>query len=440
MILFNLLLFKDNPNYLRNSKLELYNIENRSERLSKSAKKSIGLAYMFKTPDFLSDSNKDIAKKNLMKQSLKHKFFSNLWAEEAFLSINNKSLDKYNKAIKLTSINKNHNLQKSLVSTFSKSLSQGLVQSSLVNNYYDFKNNLFDIQYSWTKILQLYFLNLGNIAQINLASKDLKHIDNILEKRINLKHLPLFVVSNHLGQMIIAEPPIGLNSEKYTKQMYHGFVFTNCQDAQEYMLYVQRYYSLESNSLRISNFNFLSLNKLIKKFNSKICFKLIPDLKEVSELIKKYRYYRNVSFHKNQKYGKNYFQGQPLYFVKYKRKNLYYSWLQKQDSQQYNLLFTNYANALYICQKLKNQTIYSKIEPLNITVYNLEQFIQDQLNSKMSDEELFLIVPSSASYLLIKESQKKEINHLIYNTSSNLLSSIILWSKRVFWSLTSKKP
>lgn len=450
MILFNLMFFKDTSNYFRSFSIDSSHLETNIKKTYKSVKKNTSLAYIFKNPEILSESKQDLARKDFIKQKMGQKFVNNLWRQKVFLSINNKALNKYNVGLNSISMNQRQNMHKYLVSKFSKALFEGSIQSSLLYDIGNSKSSLSSVQYLWGKTLQLQFLKMSSVLYNSEYQKNIKKLQNIINNNIDLNHLPLFTISNHLGQMIISEPPTEFNVSKYVKSyistmhqnnnIYHGFFFTNYEDAQEYMLYIQRYYNLDNKKLKIFTCNFSTFYKIMNKFDREIYFRLIPDLQEVGELIKKYRYYSNVSFHASQKYSKTYFQGQPLYFIKNGKNEVSYSLSKKEQSQKYNLIFTNYSEALQVCNKLQNQVPNSQYHKPHLIVYNLEHFIKDQLSSNNITKDSFLVVPSKKSYMFTKQHQLKKSSESAYNTCIETISYIKLWSKRIFWSLTSRKP
>ena len=441
MMLLNLNFFQETFNPIK-----CRFIESRQEQASRSVTNYTALAYIFKNPDFLSKSNDQIAKKKFFRQASHSKFLDNLWQQELYLSMNNKSLNRYNVRLNSLTLNKGKNVNKSLLSSFSKSLFYGSIQSSFNKTLHGSINNVSSINYSWVKVLKSYFCKVQYLFGATVFHQKVKEIDSTLNTYLDLTHIPLFTVSNHLGQMIIAEPPTELNvskssqsyfSEYNSSNMYHGFFFANYEDAQEYMLYIQKLYNLDSRNLKIFVSSFSTFYSIMSKFNSDICFKLVPDLKEVSELIKKYRYYRNISFYKNQKYNSFSFQGQPLYFVK-NGENKFFSYSsQQQLSLEYNLVFTNYNDALRVYRKLSNYKLGHYSKTPQIIVYNLESFIKDQLKDKNSTR--FLVVPSKTSYVFTKKYHWKDYSQLLYNDCLEVVSSVSLWTKRILWSLTSRK-
>lgn len=440
MFLFHLGILKDasslfTKNYLNSSHIQT---KSKSVRSSNLFRKQLLLTYVFKTPEALSISKDDLAKKNLERQPFDKNLLNNWWQQEIFLSMNSKSLNKYNLELNSLTLHKGQNLYKSLLTQFSKSLFDGSIQSSLFNTADDSLSNSPSIQYLWAKSIKRTVIRLNDFFEYPFRKKRLQNIDTLFTKKVNLQYLPIFTVSNHLDQIIIAEPSTELKTSSYFYNcfsqssnddvMHYGFFFMNYQDAQEYLTYVRTCYNLGDEKLKISTSNFSAFYKKIKKFDSKICFRLIPDLKEVSDLIKQYRYYRNLSFHKNQKYGSSYFQGQPLYIISNKNN------INKLFQHDY-LIFTSYKDATSIYHNI----IPSAKRPV-ITTYNLEQFIKEQIENSSNELRTFLAIPSKESYLFTKQSQLKNRRQLLHDSTINIVAWIKLWSKRVLWSLTSRKP
>lgn len=447
MILFNLMFFKDNSNCIGSLNVNSSYVAGNAKKTYQVTKKNTGLAYILKNSDFVSGSKYNLAERNFVKQSIWQKFFNNLWEQEVFLSTNSKVLNKYNVELNSLNVNQGQNIQKYLVSKFSRSLFDISIQSSLGSEISTSNSSFYSIEYLWSKVLKIQLLNINRLLQKNAYYEKLKRVQNILDEKIDLNYLPLFTISNNLGQMVISEPPTDLNISRYVRtyasttnqnsNLYHGFFFINYEDAQEYMLYIQRYYNLDNKKLKIFTCNFSTYYKIMERFSHGVYFKLVPDLKEVSELIKKYRYHNNISFHKKQKYNRTSFQGQPLYFVKNSKYNLYHN-LHKRH--KYNLLFTNYNDALLFCNRQESKTSNSKLKKPNLVVYNLEHFIKDQFTFKNKHQNAFLVVPSKASYMFMKKNEMTKSSQSFHMHFAETISYVKLWSKRIFWSLTSRKP
>jgi len=241
MILFNLIFTR---NLVESSKD--FNILscslNKFSSLKKFRQKKIKLAYIVKKPDILSKSKESLAKTNFIKPNIFQKFFNTFWEQGV----------KY------------------LVSKFSRSLFDGSIRSSF-NEYNIINNNSnTDILYLWSKNLKLkqsYLFSLYNYLSI----------------QANFNHLPVFTVSNNLGQMVISELPEGFNSRERAisyvsdkisnHSLYHGWFFINHNDAKEYMEHISQIYGLKKNSLQIFTCNISTLYKIMSKFNYKIEFR-----------------------------------------------------------------------------------------------------------------------------------------------------------------------
>ena len=400
----------------------------------------MNLAYMFKIPEVLSNSRQVVSEKNLLKTSSTNELFRNLWQQDIFLSINRKSLYKYNMDINSVDILKHQKKQKSLLSKFSKALFSGSIQCSLTSSLNISKKSFVSVNYSWSKVLRLQMLKAQNLYVNN---SHINNLQTLLNSRINAKCLPVFTISNHLGQMIMAEPSRSFHGAQYIKnfesvnnRMYYGFFFINYEDAKEYLQYIQDKYNLKNESLKIFTCNINTFYNIINFSSKEISFRLIPDLNEISTLIKENRYKKHLRFHKKQKKSRTLFQGQPLYFIKYSNGYLNHV----VSNKKYILLFTHYDEALRIANILQNNSSQSLFQRPQVIVYNLEKFISDQLNQDNNSKESFFIIPSKSSYLFTKKYHLYSSNQLICSKCLESLSCINLWIKRVFWSLTSRKP
>ena len=147
--------------------------------------------------------------------------------------------------------------------------------------------------------------------------------------------IPLFVLTNDNNEIIMSESVNQLSklghlstfhgtlipklfSNVYSSKSYTCLIFVNPYDAMEYRDFLKYKNSWSTNSLnvKIAPSNLRLYFRLKSFFANSVDFRLVPDLQEVSDLLFKYSKYRNVSFDENQKYGSNFFQGQPLYKIK----------------------------------------------------------------------------------------------------------------------------
>lgn len=413
--------------------------------------RSFTVAYAIKDPQILNLPRKTIAGKAFIRQSIWQKMLSAAWHQPLFLSIPTKLSSKYIIELNYLNINNQQNIGKNLVARFSQSLLDGSVCSSLSSNTPSHFTIFSSIHYMWSKSLKLHRQKLLNLFRTNDYLNYLQYARGYLNQNTSMNHVPLFTVYNNLGQMVISEPPSILRQEKglvrsmplnATPQcLYHAWFFTNFEDAQEYMDFISEYYNLKKSHLKIFTCSLSTFYDIAARLNHKVQVKLVPDLEEVSSLIKRYKYYSHVSFHSGQNHGSVYFQGQPMYILKIPGQYMYTYEYSEKKMREYPLAFTSYKTACSVLNKIAAQpTGTSHVNKPSLTVYNLESFIHDQLLLGKKYQDSFLLVPSQESYLLAKNCLLRKNAHLVYDTVVNHLLSLRLWSKRVAWSLTSRQP
>nr|QHO64204.1 hypothetical protein [Lympha mucosa] len=289
---------------------------------------------------------------------------------------------------------------------------------------------------------------------------------------------PLFIVANGLNQMVIAEPGEQLAartsliesvyrwysdhflSKKYNNKIYEGWFFVNPHDAIEYKDCIRNKYlrSSKHNGLDILAASIDFYYRLNRQVTSHIRFRLLPDLLEVSKLVKSRSYRKDLIFHPKQKYGKSYFQGQPIYLIQSinnsarknnhkKAINYFYHLPNDPLNKKYNPVFFNKDVALVAWANFRKQMPLMKLpnKPV-LMVYNLEDFLKDyerNLDLQIHNEQ-FLLVPSKEVY---KEISKNSANFIkqnwlerLYHKCYPYLLTCNIWSKRAIWSLTSRQP
>lgn len=418
-----------------------------SKSLPKQSARSLHLAYAIKHPNIISEGKDSLAKKQLMKRHFAQKAFNALYQQTIFLSVSSKRINKYVNQLSSLNINSRKDVYKCLVSKFSKSLFNQPLVLSETGSYNSSWNSFSSVQYPWNAAL---FTNLSTVFSNKKGYKSKLVYD--LNTVTGLRHYPLFAVSNNLGQLVISETPPGFNSKKAFADHFslanncsnsqRTWFFVNHEDAEEYMQHINAHHSLEDN-LKIFTCSLATFYKLADRFSNRIEFRLIPDLKEVSQLIKVYRYRNNISFDQRQKYGRMFFRGQPLYILKMVDPYVYTDALSgEKKTQVYNFAFTNYETALSVLAKCKKSSSYNNkiFNKPHLIVYNLESFIKDHVEGTKYQESTFLLVPSRFSYSFVKMAQLRKSNSLAYSSFSNHLSSTKLWLKRMLWSLTSRHP
>ncbi len=328
---------------------------------------------------------------------------------------------------------------------------EGSVCSSLSSDNYDSFYASLSIRYPWAKVFKLKQEKILGLFYPNAYRQYLKKAQSYLSQNNAMNHFPLFVVSNNLGQMIISEPPNELDKgedlfdyilpDLRPKRLHQSWFFVNFEDAQEYMGSISKYYGLKKDHLKIFACNFSSLYSILDKFSHQVYFRLVPDLEEVSNLIKNYRFRGNISFHEKQKYGSGYFQGQPLYMLRAKDQYMYPYAYNSQQVNKHSLIFTSYKTACNVLGKIANESPnLKKIKIPDLIVYNLESFIEDQFSLGEGLMRSFLLVPSQNSYWFTKNHFLRKKTNLMRDSVASYISFAQLWSKRILWSLTSRQP
>nr|YP_009654338.1 hypothetical protein [Pleurostichidium falkenbergii]QCH39625.1 hypothetical protein [Pleurostichidium falkenbergii] len=354
------------------------------------------------------------------------------------------------------------NEHKSFLYQFTRSITGDKAKVSLsnlniLNNLSNRENSQTYLTYKWPK-----FFNFKNVFFFN----NKQYISNILN--FSSSSLPLFIVVNSNKEIVVAESTDQLskngflfnlcnyfnNSKNYKKNLYTGLLFVNPKDAVEYKYYIE---ALHSNSTRSVGIKVVPINmhlydRLINLKNASIEFRLVPDLKEISNLIYKYKKYKHISFNRNQKYTHNSFQGQPIYSIKpfysqqkYSNYSNGYNSLnntgQSESDSIYQTIFFNYNTLMGAWNRFKKENIkYSLPLKPEISVSNFETFIQSNYNENKDSKLTFL--PSVNAYDFIKShlNTKSQYGRGLKHTVLRSSLSLKTFFYRVFWSLTSKQP
>nr|AZL88036.1 hypothetical protein [Harveyella mirabilis] len=321
-------------------------------------------------------------------------------------------------------------------------------------------DNIFFLKYNWLKIFNCKLFILQNC--FNNWYFQLKKKIDIRKKQ----SLLIFILINNKNEMILSESfqefnqsnnLLDLNSEIIKKNIslkkkYLGLVFINPKDGLEYQKYINSKYCSSTSYDKIQlvsinmNFYLRFLNFRIPNFE----LRLIPDLKEISNLIYTYKKFNNLFLDKYQNIGKHHFQGQPIYIIKSieakSKKNNYskiFNYLLCHNKDNYSnknqILFLNYKTAINAWKKNieKNKNYYLPIRPF-IHVLNLETFLKTSYYRKNNNKIIF--VPSVETYKFIKEYFKLDI----YNSKNtyylilNHINYIKTFCHRVIWYLTSQ--
>nr|YP_009394306.1 hypothetical protein [Leptosiphonia brodiei]ARW62868.1 hypothetical protein [Leptosiphonia brodiei] len=406
----------------------------------------------------------------LVSRNIWQKIINRYLQETVFLSFsNNLTIDYINKLKNMGLSVYDSSQNRLFLNSFSRYLISGKINIS--DKYHnDFlvysiesKDNV-HIKYTWLK-----FFNFGNINFLKLTNNIGKKLNQYLTS-FSSNSLPLFVLVNNNYEIIMSEsvdelPTFSSGFDFHTmitsrllqnsnnKRNHTCLLFANYNDALEYKNYInyKNYKSTSLLDIKIIPSNINIYNKLKQFYTHKVDVRLIPDLEEISSLLNEYSKYENISFNDNQKYGQNFFQGQPLYQIKpfnvksndqkvLNSRNIYFL----KNSKRYTILntcFLNYYTALNAWQQLikENSQLQLPSNP-QILVSNLESFIQDKQDTIFFKNVTFL--PSLENYLFIKKSVQFSIQgqYKLQYWLSNQSIYIKTLFYRIFWSLTSRQP
>lgn len=403
----------------------------------------------------------------LLSRNLFQKLINYCFQETVFLSTSNKFVLDYINQLRNMGLSIYDSTEyRNFLTRFSKDLISGKVRISSVNNNDYVVTSLEDnkktyIRYVWSK-----FLDLATLKSIDFKKTLLGNLNN--QSTINLnKSLPFFILVNNHNDIIMSESVDVLSNNINNNNLFNSFMskflngyghknnytcllFINYYDAVEYKNYIiyKNKQSTNLSNIKIIPSNIYLYNKLKSYYKNTINFCVVPDLTEVSLLLKKYSKYRNIHFDHNQRHGYNFFQGQPLYRIQ----SLYMKSGNEQEIKsnkiyffkKYNYLntcFLNYDTAINAWQKLVKENSGLKLPSRpQISVSNLEFVLRDEKDTKSLDNMIFL--PSFENYFFIKK--YLQVNLKNEYTIKNWLLSQQLFVKtlccRIFWSLTSRQP
>nr|UAD87167.1 hypothetical protein [Gracilaria pacifica] len=419
------------------------------------------------------DANFHTTSTSLVTRPFIGKLINKYWQEKIFLSVPSVHSEKYINQLKLEGVLIYKNEQKKFLLDFSRALLSGRIETSVNSKPITLGNNK-SISYVWKKgfnfplpTKRIFSLSRSNSLPLN---KD----ESMFLDKLQDQPLPLFTLKNNLNQMILAdssEHNTGkLNFiDKIYKQYYsifvtddnsfppyYGLFFMRPTDALEYANHINGKYNTVNSTNRLTLFSshLCTYNKLARINVKNLQFRLIPDLQEISKLIYKYKYYRNLKFHKDQKYGKNFFQGQPIYIIEpffaYNKKMnktqlLHYSYNYKSNKDrskiEYKAIFTDYSTLVKAWHAFKRcHKDYGIPSKPKVFVYNLEDFIRTYKYNDEIKTRNILFVPSKESYDFIKHYKFIKNQSKIKRIFSNKFLGFKILSQRIIWSLTSRQP
>nr|YP_009395554.1 hypothetical protein [Vertebrata isogona]ARW64492.1 hypothetical protein [Vertebrata isogona] len=396
------------------------------------------------------------------------KFVNKYLQETLFLSPTNKFTSNYINKLKMMGLLiYDGNQNRSFLHKFSKDLIKGKINIQLKDDctsvIYNSKHKNYNyLHYVWLKLLNFKLLQFINLKQTLISIFNKYGFASVNSS------LPLFIIINNNNEIIMSESTDYLSSVQRFNTIYNSLfsrffivsnnkssytclLFVNYDDAIEYKNYInhKNANSTRALTMEVVPSSFHLYNKLKSLSSNKIDFRLIPDLKEVSNLLYEYSKYKNVSFSSKQHHGHNFFQGQPLYQMnlnnickKLEPKTKNFKLLKGNTEYNHNnTFFLNYSTAINTWKKVveENSDINLPQSP-HITVSNLEFFIKDQQFKKSFNHVMFL--PSVENYIFIKKYLIQNLRNQT-NFRSWLLHQgfyVKTLCHRIFWSLTSRQP
>nr|YP_009394928.1 hypothetical protein [Polysiphonia stricta]ARW63490.1 hypothetical protein [Polysiphonia stricta] len=421
-----------------------------------------------KNSDFLQSGQSNSNRNNLVSRNFWQKFVNNYLQETIFLSPSSSVSNKYVNKLKSLGLSVYQGSEyRAFLHRFSKDLVSGKIKVGVSNvndslvSLYTEKQDTY-LVYKWLKFL--------NFESLLLKDYKKKISTKLNEYNVNLINdsLPMFIIINSNNEMIISESTDQLSKNEIilklyrqlikkdfiSKKLYTGLIFINNQDALEYKQSIEYQFanSTRSIKLKVVPTNMKLYSKFTSQRDSNLEFRLIPDLKEVSNLLHKYRSVKNITFEPNQQHGRNHFQGQPIYCIKpfyVKNKNtnsiekVNYSYRVKGKTSvsNYKAIFFNYQTLMDAWKKFAQENASYSIPNIpDVSVSNLEAFIQSSNYKQNYDTTIFL--PSMETYDFIKKflitTSGNQINLRNRIINQSLFLKTLCY--RIFWSLTTRQP
>lgn len=309
-----------------------------------------------------------------------------------------------------------------------------------------------DIKYDWS-LKNFNWPKLSNNSEIesyDILQRRSKNFPTKEQKKIAkaLSSVPVYTVVNGFDELIISTPRSETDSNfvdwvyskyynifKWTKDsgpIRIAPFFMHKEDAEMYMHEVFRQDSKHAEEIGVE-IRTLSLDTFyVMNRTSPPQFqaKLISDLAELELIFEKTLKKSKFTFHPKQCYGKNWFQGTPIYTLKLSSNDIEHT-LNK--NKEVELVFFKQSNVNEFWEKFKEKNVdlenrkNSFIQHPSIQIYNLENYLLD-MESKEDETIVYFLgdldsVPDNESN---------------YQTSVGLnLSSIKRFLKGIYWLLTS---
>lgn len=278
-----------------------------------------------------------------------------------------------------------------------------------------------------------------------------------------LKQVPVYAVVNKQNELVTASTREYKNSHslqwiqsKYNEIFFWEYdegsvsinlFFMNKEDAASYLHEICKREPKEAENLglKVKTVGLDVFYKLNRTSAPKTQSRLVGDLKEIDLLLTKYSSESMCTMHPKQKYSKDWFQGNPIYVLKFhkdmrdKTMSPYYF----QDSYEKKLIFFSKEDAIKAWKVfLVKKSQFSLNTKPNIEIYNLENFLLDLENTPENSLELSFIPPYK-SYLELKSQNNEKTfvkngitDEYVYKTKL-YMKNLQRFYKGVIWLFTS---
>jgi hypothetical protein len=278
-----------------------------------------------------------------------------------------------------------------------------------------------------------------------------------------LKQIPIYTVVNTQNELVTASARDYKSSHslqwiqnKYNEIFFWEYdegsvsinlFFMNKEDAASYLHEICKKEPKEAESLglKIKTVGLDVFYKLNRTSAPRTQNRLVGDLKEIDLILTKYSSDSMCNMHPKQKYSKDWFQGNPIYVIKFHKdsKSKTIAPYSFQNSHEKKLIFFSKEDAIkawkvFLVKKLQ---LSLSTKP-SIEIYNLENFLLDLENSPDNSLEIAFIPPYE-SYLELKSQNTQKlcvkssfIEESLYKTRL-YLKNLERFYKGVVWLFTS---
>lgn len=281
----------------------------------------------------------------------------------------------------------------------------------------------------WTSPLRL-ISGISNLKNRRSPDFPTNNQQLLLEK---LDQFPVFTVENNLRQLILANPPevfmknLGdklydwyyriFEWEKDTRATSIGFFFFNPEDAYVYQDNIREFGALSASELGTSVVpcRLSQAYKYNRTSPPETRFMLIPDVKEVGDLITHYRhkYGKKMQIHHKQEITRDGFANQPIYIIQdiKIRTGLFSTQIVKYQGEipdnQYLFFSLEGAELAWDIFRKSKPNLRLPKKP-NILLYNFNSFIADYEADPNTTYKNFLLVPNRETFDFINLWKKQE--------------------------------